>query len=292
MHAELLTISSSLAVVTPSFFAKMAGRGGHRRAPLCATVSTVTLRAAEDPPALMRMSAPCVDLLLTERKRVLLESLFPVSTPLHADRWETALRQAKVLDKFAEVPEGLRNGFSVGLDSFGINNSFIPPNHYKSADAHDFIITKYSKEIELGRVSPGFSPEQAELLFGPIRTASLNVIISAGGKKRVMLDLSYPCNNSDIASINSMIDSSSFQCDWGTFADCWLLVSDAPAGTQVAVFDVESAFRIIPTQPCDWPALAVSIDGLIHFDFRLNFGAACSPGIFGHVANAIVQIFL
>lgn len=37
--------------------------------------------------------------------------------------------------------------------------------------------------------------------------------------------------------------------------------------------------------------LAVSIDGKIHFDFRLNFGAASVPGVFGHVADAIVTIY-
>lgn len=237
------------------------------------------------------MSVPYVDRLLTVHRHVPLERLFPLSIPLHVDRWETALRDAGVLDKFAEVPKGLRNGFSIGLNFFRLDKTFIPPNHYKSSDAREFLISKYSKEIELGRVSPGFLPSQAEQLFGPFRTAPLNVIVSAGGKQRVTLDLSFPCRNSDVSSVNSLIDLSAFPCDWGTFADCLLLVAKAPAGTQVAVFDVEAAFRIIPTRPADWPLLAVSINGLIHFDFRLNFGASSSPGIFGHVADAIVQVF-
>lgn len=254
--------------------------------------STVLLYAVEELPALTHMYAPCVDQLLTEHKHVQLEHFFPLSTPLHVNRWKTALHHAGALDKFAEVSEGLCTGFSMGLDSFCIDKTFIPWNHYKSSEAHDFIILKYFKEIDLGQVSPAFILKQAELLFGPICTASLNVISSAGGKQRVMVNLSYPWNDSNIASINSIIDSSSFQCDWGTFANCWLLVSDFSLGTQVAIFDVESAFWIILTRLCDWPFLVVSIDGLIHFDFRLNFGAACSPGIFGHIADTIVQIFL
>ena len=42
---------------------------------------------------------------------------------------------------------------------------------------------------------------------------------------------------------------------------------DAPKGMQVAILDIESAFKIIPTRPEDWNKLAVLIDGLIHFDF-------------------------
>lgn len=238
------------------------------------------------------MCALCVDPHPMGHKRARLEELFPLSTPLHADRWETALHEAGVGDRFAEVPKGLRTGFSIGLDTFELNETFSPANHYKSQEAHDFIFSKYTQEVNLGRVSPGFLPSHAEALFGPFRTAPLNVITSAGGKLRVTLDLSYPRNDPSISSINSLIDTSAFQCEWGTFADCWLLVADAPPGTEVAVFNVESAFRIIPTRPEDWPLLAVNIGGFIHYDFRLNFGASCAPGIFGKVADAIVQIYL
>lgn len=61
---------------------------------------------------------------------------------------------------------------------------------------------------------------------------------------------------------------------------------------QVAVFDVESAFRIIPTHPEDWPLLVVTINRLVHYNFCFNFRAACSPEIFGFMADMIVQIFL
>jgi hypothetical protein len=39
-----------------------------------------------------------------------------------------------------------------------------------------------------------------------------------------------PIDPSNI-SINSLIDSDNYQCNWGTFSDCYLLVADAPEGT-------------------------------------------------------------
>lgn len=205
---------------------------------------------------------------------------------------ENCLASCRALNKFVKVPKGLHNSFRIGLDSFCFKKTFISSNHYKSSEVHNLIISKYSKEIKLGQVSPEFIPKQAELLFGPICTAPLNVIISVEDKQHVMLDLSYPCNDPGIASINSMIDFSFFQCDWGTFVNCWLLVADSFSDMQVTIFDVESAFCIVSTCPCDWPFLTVSINSLIYFDFRLNFGTACSLGIFNHVANTIIQIFL
>ena len=71
-----------------------------------------------------------------------------------------------------------------------------------------------------------------------------------------------------------------------------MLVADAPEGTQAAVFDVDAAFRNIPTHPSARPFLAIMIKGLIHLDHVLNFGASPSPGIFGRVADALVRIFL
>ena len=45
-----------------------------------------------------------------------------------------------------------------------------------------------------------------------------------------------------------------------------------------------------PTQPENWPLLAVLINGLIHFDFWLNFGALAAPGIFGQVTDTIIYL--
>ena len=99
------------------------------------------------------------------------------------------------------------------------------------------------------------------------------------------------CSSDLIHSVNAIIDSKQFQCMWGTFSQCYLMVANAPPGTEAAVFDVDAAFRNIPTHPSVCPFLAVSLSGSIHLDHCLNFGASPCPGVWGCIADAMVDIF-
>jgi len=92
-------------------------------------------------------------------------------------------------------------------------------------------------------------------------------------------------------SVNAIIDSKKFQCGWGTFSQCYLIVADAPAGTQAAVCDVDAAFRNVPTHPSARPFLAVQIAGQIHLDHCLNFSASPCSGVWGRIADAMVEIY-
>ena len=240
-----------------------------------------------------------------------LDSVFPIVTKLKAEAWELALENAGILSEFADVPVGLRQGFLCGLEQFSLACTFVPPNHFTSQDDEDFIISKYAEEISLGRISHGYDPDTLSSLIGHHRTAPLAVISNGGNKRRVIVNHSFPKNKPGIdlnnlplaspdnylldpsrTSINTVIDSTKFQCAWGSFSEYYLLVADAPEGTQAAVFDVDAAFRNIPTHPSARPFLAIMIKGLIHLDHVLNFGASPSPGIFGRVADTIVQIYL
>lgn len=102
---------------------------------------------------------------------------------------------------------------------------------------------------------------------------------------------SIPLNPSE-TSINAVIDSKKFQCAWGTFLECYLLVAKAPEGTEVAIFDVESAFRNVPTYPLVRPFTAVRLEDKIHLDPCLNFRASPAPGIWGCIADAMVKILI
>ena len=212
-------------------------------------------------------------------------SVFPIVTKLKPDAWERALADAGILSEFSDIPAGLREGFFCGLERFSLACTFIPPNHYTSQEDEDFIISKYDEEISLGRISPGYEPDFLFSLIGHFRTAPLAVINHGGDKRRVIVNHSFPNNRLPIdldnlphdapgtyvidpsqISINTVIDSKKFQCAWGSFSECYLLVADAPDGTQAAVFDVDAAFRNIPTHPSARPFLAITIKGLIHLD--------------------------
>lgn len=142
----------------------------------------------------------------------------------------------------------------------------------------------------MGHISPAFQPDQLRHWVGHIRTALLNVIEQSLGKLRVMVDHSFPrsgttpptpaANPEDdytpfdpaIHSVNAIIDSKKFQCGWGTFSQCYLIVVDAPTGTQAAICDVDAAFHNVPTHPSAHP---------FHC---LNFGASPCPSMWGHIA--------
>lgn len=239
------------------------------------------------------------------------KSIFPIVTKLWADAWELALMNAGILDKFRNIPLGLRQGFLCGLEHYTLLFTSIPPNHYSSQADEDFIVTKYAEEMLLGRISHGYDPDTLFSLIGHFCTVPLAVIIHGGNKHHVIVNHSFPKNKNCIdlndsshiandmhfidptqTSINTIIDSKKFQCAWGSFSECYLLVTNAPAGTQAAIFNVDAAFHNIPTHPSARPFLAVMIKGLIHLDHVLNSGASPSPGIFSRVADALVQIYL
>ncbi|KAF5383112.1 hypothetical protein D9615_004838 [Tricholomella constricta] len=247
---------------------------------------------APNPDAITLTPVRSAELLSTVHNSALCEFHLPITTPLRPERWTALLQETGGLPRFAAVPDGLIHGFSLGLENFHLDHTYSPPNHYKSPEHHAFVISKYAEEIRLGRVSPGYPPHVFTSLFGHYRTAPLNVIERHPGKFRITVDHSYPRDNPLIPSINSEINSKHFQCAWGTFSVCYLLVADAPPGTEACVFDVDSAFRNIPTRPIDRTATAILIDGLVHLDGRLNFGICPAPGIFGLVADAIVWIYL
>lgn len=119
------------------------------------------------PGAHMPMFIPSMEILAMGHKPVWLDQLFFVSTPLIADHWQLALHAMRLLDLFVEVPKCLCKGFDLGINSLVLSYSYSPRNHYQTPEARNFIVSKYSSEMALGRALPGFNPKLAEDLFGP-----------------------------------------------------------------------------------------------------------------------------
>jgi hypothetical protein len=153
------------------------------------------------------------------------------------------------------------------------------------------VVTDYiNKEMAAGRYSEPFNPTTLTSLIGHYSCSPLG-ISEHNGKLRVIQDHSFPRNDPNKASINSMIDTSAFEYDWASFSQCYLYVANAPPGTQASVFDVEGAFRNMPIAPEDRKYVAVCHNELVHLDGACSFGSSSSPGIFDRAADAIVAIF-
>jgi hypothetical protein len=121
--------------------------------------------------------------------------MFPIVTPLKADRWEHWIAQMGRAEEYADVPRGIRNGFNHGLDpQRRLDKTFIPPN-LTSAFEHPEIIDAYIlKEQELGRISPGYDPKLLEAEIGPFRCSPVGCIQRdpPHGKWRMFNHHSYP----------------------------------------------------------------------------------------------------
>ncbi|QRV78783.1 polyprotein like [Ceratobasidium sp. AG-Ba] len=214
-----------------------------------------------------------------------------VHTELVPDQWESTLRQLDLLDKFRDVPLGLRLGFRIG--ALGpVSSTFIPKNH-KSATLHPDIIQEHIlSELAAGRYAGPYTQDVLEGAIGPFRCAPLGVVdkASSPGKFRVIQDFSFPHDNSK-SSLNDQIDTNFFDCEWGLFNDVAQAVASAAPGSIAATCDVDAAYRRMPVHPADRPHTVVHWQGRFFIDSRVPFGASSSNGIFGRCGDAAKHIY-
>lgn len=221
----------------------------------------------------------------------------PIVTPFIWQKWLKLLDLTGVLQEFTDVPKGIHFGWRLSvIDSFPLNCTYIPNNHKSALEHPKFIISYIHSEVAAGRYSRPFSPDHLKCIIGYFRTSPLGVIPKLGTFKFCLIqDHSFPHNHAFISFVNSTIDSSLFPCDWGTFEDCEQLVTEAPPGTQVAIFDVEAAHRHSPIAPKDQHYICVMyiINGVLQvwIDHAVSFGGASSNGLFSRPGDAIVAIF-
>ncbi|KAF5343355.1 hypothetical protein D9758_014175 [Tetrapyrgos nigripes] len=302
----------------PSDFVKKSGNAYKDSQQRITSTSVVVADLMNTTPKTIPPPVPAPDMTLPPRKH----NLFPVITRLHHEVWSRLLVATGGYEKFRKVLEGLRDGFFIGVENYTLSHTFMPNNHHSATVHSQIMADKFHEEIAKGHISIGFEPSYLESIIGPFCTSPLAVIEQKPGKFRIIINHSYPFTplhlqrslssltslrddlhdntripppitiDPEIYSVNSLIDTNKFQCAWGTFSECWLLVANAPPGTQASVFDVDAAFRNIPIHLSTRNFVALMFDGLIYLDQCLNFGKASSPGIWGHVADAMVHILL
>ena len=172
------------------------------------------------------------------RSAALPADLFPIVTPLKADRWQHWIAEAGLEEGYGDVPDGIRLGFAHGLDrSLAVRTTFIPKNLTSALEHTDIIDTYLAKEEALGRISIPLDPALLEERIGPFRCLPVGCVQKdpPTGKWRMYNHHSFPYDDPELPSVNSQIDKEEFTCEWGTFAQCFLIIAKAPAGTQVRV---------------------------------------------------------
>lgn len=279
----------------PQSFRTQQGTGNRsveRSGPASCSTELARVRETETSVTEANTSARSADIVAIPRRSTTAPSdLLKIITPLRWQAWEEELENAGILDKYCDIVYNISHGFPSGVSST-ITKTFIPPNHASSRNNPQPIQDYIDKELANGRYSGPFTKDQLESIIGPFRSSPLGAVPKPGTTKiRLVQDLSFPRDDPYQPSVNSEIDSGEFPCEWGSFTDAFLLVARAPPGTQAAVFDVEAAFRRVPMRPEDQPHVIVMWLTQLFVDHCFCFGGASSPGIFGRIADAIVEIF-
>jgi hypothetical protein len=143
--------------------------------------------------------------------------------------------EAGLEEAYGDIPNCIRYGFSHGLDRAQAARTTYIPDNLKSALEHPEVISAYlAKEQALGRISEAYDPEFLESQIGPFRSSPVGCIQKDAphGKWRMFNHHSFPYDDPDISSVNSQINKDDFPCDWGSFAQCYLIIARAKAGTQ------------------------------------------------------------
>jgi hypothetical protein len=224
---------------------------------------------------------------ITPSSAPLYPDLLVVNTPLIPDAWEEMLNKIKPFNPFPDVPISLRRGFDMGVHS-PPSFTYTPPNHNSALLYPDHVLSHIHTELSLRRYSGPFSRSRLEFLIGPFRSSPLGTVPKSldSTERRIVQDLSFPRNDPSLTSVNSQINIDDFRCDWGTFNDVRSIVLNAPAGSEAATLDVDSAFRrcpILPSQQCNF---IIHWDNQYYIDHNAPFGATSAGGVFGRVADA------
>ena len=211
----------------------------------------------------------------------------PVDTQLHVNNWKLYSSILNELDETL-IPQ-IEYGFHMGIDhSFGFS---IPVTNHPSAREQyqvidDFIIKHYESGALLGPYSQNPFPVWAF-------PSPMQVVTSASGKTRPVIDMSYPKK----ASINDAIpkkwsDIQGFHGEFRlpTHEDICkaILQTDDPV---MFITDLKSFYMQISSDWRDAPLMCITWRDALWVHRRLPFGCRSSCLHAQRITNAVVAIF-
>ena len=139
---------------------------------------------------------------------------------------------------------------------------------------------KLDKEISQGRISGSFSSPP----FPTLRCSPLALIPkSVPGEFRLVLNLSYPPNN----SVNDFMDEQFCTVRYSSVDEAVQMVQNLKPGALLAKAYVKSAFRLLKIWPGDFDQLGFTFDGKFYFDKCLPIGASVSCSLFEKFSTAL-----
>jgi hypothetical protein len=215
-------------------------------------------------------------------------------TPLDAHAWQRALEDAGLGARYPRLVSGIRFGFSLGIRK--IEKTFSPPNG-KSLLVYPEVFESLARtELDAGRWIGPVDAAFLERELGPFHSSPISLVEKARDpekpdaptKFRMVQNFSAPRVPRDgVLSINATIDITDFPCTWGTPGAVGAIIAGLPPGSEMAIRDVEAAYRSIPLHPDEWPGAVVRLsESSYAIDTSAMFGNTGAGGCYGGSADA------
>ena len=174
--------------------------------------------------------------------------------------------------------QGFTHGFRLMYE--GPSTSTFAKNHPSVMSQLDTTYKTLATEVHLNRIAGPFqSPPFADFHISPLGLIPKR----EPGEYRLIHDLSHPTGS----SINEFIDSEHTSVQYETIDHIVQCIAQHGRGALIAKADIESAFRIIPIHPDDYPLLGMCLDGKYYYDKCLPMGCSVSCKIFEAFSCAI-----
>ena len=164
------------------------------------------------------------------------------------------------------------------------SNPHPPPANLKSAFELPHIVDqKLFKESSLGRIAGPFPlPPLGGMVFSPLGLQPKK----AQGQYRVIHHLSYPKG----ASVNDGIPDEYSSVKYSSVGQAIHSIVQVGSSSYLAKTDIQSAFRIVPVNPVDYPLLGFKWRGQFYYDKCLPMGCSSSCAIFERLSTALEWI--
>jgi hypothetical protein len=184
----------------------------------------------------------------------------------------------------------LINGLTNGFDTL-VANTTLPTKECKNLqsarnqpEAVDALITS---DVMNGFLSGPFTRPP----FAAYRVSPIGVVEGKySKKKRLIVDLSSPHEDSEHVSINDLIDKDLCSLTYTKLDDAIAAILRYGVGTQLNKTDISSAFKIIPILPSQYHLFCIKWNGQYYYHTRLAFGCRSSCVIFDKLSQAICWI--
>ena len=163
-------------------------------------------------------------------------------------------------------------------------NQYPPKYNHQSALRHKEAITaKINKELQAGRIE---GPYQSI----PYNNYQVSALCAAEkkqpGEYRLIHDLSWPKGD----SVNDQIEVKKGKVHYQSMDNVIDTLVRLGPNTNMAIFDIEHAYKVLPIWPEDVPKMGFFWDGAFYFDKTLAMGLRTSAKIFEKFSTAVEWI--